>query len=110
MVRNHHLARSINDAAWGELIRQLDYKAQWYGRTLVQIDRWYPSSKRCYDCGHVVNALALDVRAWTCPHCGVTHDRDINAARNILAVGLTVSACGELVRPAKASARPGTGQ
>jgi putative transposase len=110
MVRNHHLARSISDAAWGELVRQLDYKAHWYGRTLVKIDRWYPSSKRCHKCGYVASSLPLDVRTWTCPHCGVHHDRDINAARNILAVGLTVSACGDLVRPATASARAGADQ
>ncbi|HEX8731151.1 MAG TPA: RNA-guided endonuclease TnpB family protein [Ktedonobacterales bacterium] len=110
MVRNHHLARGISDAAWGEFIRQLDYKAQWYGRTLVKIDRWYPSSKRCHDCGQVVNALPLEVRIWTCPHCGMVHDRDVNAAQNILAVGLTVAACGDLVRPATASARAGTDQ
>lgn len=107
MVRNHHLARSISDAAWGALVRQLRYKAQWYGRTLVEIDRWYPSSKRCHGCGHVVNALPLEVRTWTCAQCGMGHDRDVNAAQNILAVGLTVSACGELVRPARASARAG---
>ncbi len=110
LIRNHQLARSISDAAWGEFVRQLAYKAQWYGRTLVKIDRWYPSSKRCYDCGHVVNSLPLDVREWTCPACGVCHDRDVNAAKNILAVGLTVTACGELVRPATASARAGSGR
>lgn len=98
MVRNHTLAKAISDAGWGELVRQLEYKAKWYGRTLVKIDRWYPSSKRCHDCGHVLETLALSTRSWTCPYCGVTHDRDINAARNILAVGLTVSAGGETVR------------
>jgi putative transposase len=108
LIRNHKLARSISDAAWGEFVRQLAYKAQWYGRTLVKIDRWYPSSKRCHDCGQVVGSLPLDVRTWTCPACGVSHDRDVNAAQNILAVGLTVAACGELVRPATASARVGS--
>jgi len=107
MVRNHSLARAIADVGWGEFVRQLAYKAQWYGRTLVKIDRWYPSSKRCGACGHVLDSLSLAVREWTCPACGVAHDRDINAAKNILAVGLTVSACGELVRPATASARVG---
>jgi putative transposase len=107
VVRNHHLARSSSAAAWGELVRQLDYKAQWSGRTLVKIDRWYPSSRRWHDCGHGVNSLPLAMRTWTCPHCGMAHDRDVNAAQNILAVGLTVSACGELVRPATASARAG---
>jgi putative transposase len=99
MVRNRKLAKAITDAGWGEIVRELAYKAAWYGRTLVQIDRFYPSSKRCHDCGHVLDELALDVRAWTCPRCGVRHDRDINAARNILAVGRTVTACGGTVRP-----------
>ena len=103
MVRNHSLARAISDAGWGEFVRQLAYKAQWYGRTLVKIDRWYPSSKRCFECGHVLNSLALDVREWTCPECGVCHDRDVNAAKNICAVGLTVRACGEKVSPASRS-------
>lgn len=110
LVRHHTLAKAISDAGWGELVRQLEYKAAWYGRTLVTIDRWYPSSKRCHACGHVLNSLSLDVRQWTCPACGIQHDRDINAAKNILAVGLTVNACGEAVRPATASARAGTPQ
>src|SRR5680860_1237565 len=73
--------------------------AEWYGRNLVEIDRWYPSSKRCSDCGHVVASLPLDVRSWACPECGVVHDRDVNAAINLLAVGQTVSARGGGVRP-----------
>ena len=106
LVRNHTLAKAISDAGWGELVRQLEYKAAWYGRTLIQIDRWYPSSKRCSACGHVLDSLPLDMRQWTCPACGVRHDRDINAARNILAVGLTVNACGETVRPERAMPDP----
>jgi putative transposase len=106
MVRNRTLAKAISDAGWGELVRQLEYKAEWYGRTLVKIDRWYPSSKRCHACGHVLDSLLLDVRQWTCPECGVRHDRDINAAKNILAVGLTVNACGEAVRPGRAMPNP----
>jgi putative transposase len=94
------------------MVRQLEYKAGWYGRTLDRIDRWYPSSQRCHVCGDINEALTLDVRQWTCPNpaCGVRHDRDSNAAKNILAVGLTVNACGETVRPARAMpnlARPG---
>ncbi len=108
MVQNHCLAKSISDVGWAEFVRQLEYKAQWYGRTLVKIDKWYPSSKRCFDCGHILDSLSLDVREWTCPECGVHHDRDINAARNILAVGLTVNACGEAVRPGAVKAKPGT--
>jgi putative transposase len=107
MVKNHCLAKSISDVGWGEFVRQLEYKAEWYGRTLVKIDKWYPSSKRCFDCGHVLETLSLDVREWTCPECGVHHDRDINAARNILAAGLAVNACGEAVRPGRVKAHPG---
>jgi putative transposase len=107
LVKHPTLAQAIHDVGWGEFIRQLEYKAAWYGRTLVKIDRWYPSSKRCHACGHVLDSLALDIRHWTCPECGCLHDRDVNAAQNILAVGLTVSAYGETVRPAKASARVG---
>ncbi|MGG6269935.1 RNA-guided endonuclease InsQ/TnpB family protein [Leptolyngbya sp. AN03gr2] len=99
MVKNPKLARQIADAAWGELVRQLEYKAKWYGRNLVKIDRWFPSSKRCGNCGHVVESLSLNIRAWDCPNCGAHHDRDINAARNILAVGHTVAVCGANVRP-----------
>jgi putative transposase len=110
MVKNHCLAKSISDVGWGEFVRQLDYKSQWYGRTLIKIDRWYPSSKTCHDCKHVVEDLPLDVREWVCPECGTWHDRDINAARNILAEGLSVSACGGGVRPARAKARAGNPQ
>jgi len=101
MMQNHSLARAIGDAGWGELLRQLDYKARWYGRILVQVDRFYPSSKTCSNCGHLLGSLDLGVRIWTCPECGVTHDRDVNAARNIRAAGLAVFACGETVRPGR---------
>jgi len=107
MLQNHSLAKAISDVGWSEFIRQLAYKAEWYGRTLVRIDKWYPSSKRCFDCGHILDSLTLDVRHWICPECGVSHDRDINAARNILAVGLTASACGEMIRPGAAKANRG---
>ena len=110
MAKHPTLAKAIHDVGWGEFVRQLEYKADWYGRTLVKIDRWYPSSKQCYACGHVLDALSLDIRHWTCPACGVVHDRDVNAAKNILAVGLTVAASGETVRPTKASARVGASQ
>jgi putative transposase len=99
MVKNHCLAKAISDVGWGEFVRQLEYKSQWYGRTLTKIDRWYPSSKTCHECKHVVEDLPLDVREWVCPECGTWHDRDLNAARNILAEGLSVSACGGGVRP-----------
>jgi len=97
MVRNPNLAKSISDAGWGEFVRQLEYKAEWAGRQLVKIDQWYPGSKRCSDCGHIKDALPLAIRAWDCPACGVAHDRDINAARNIKAAGLAVLALGESV-------------
>src|SRR6266581_1224340 len=107
MVQNHKLAKAISDVGWSEFVRQLAYKAEWYGRTLVKIDKWYPSSKRCFDCGHMLNSLTLDIRHWTCPECGVQHDRDINAACNILAAGLAVAACGEAVRPGAVKTNPG---
>ena len=99
MIKNHSLARSISDAGWGELIRQLEYKCQWYGRELVKIDRFFPSSKRCGNCGFVIDKLPLKIREWTCPECRTAHDRDINAANNILAAGLAVTVCGSSVRP-----------
>jgi putative transposase len=105
MVKNHCLAKAISDVGWGEFVRQLDYKARWYGRTLVKIDRWYPSSKTCHACKHVLDALPLDIREWVCPACGVVHDRDTNAAKNILTEGLSVAACGGNGRPAVARAR-----
>lgn len=103
MVKNHRLALAISDASWGELIRQLAYKCQWYGRELIKIDRWFPSSKRCGNCGHIVDRLPLSIREWECPRCGMNHDRDINASKNILAAGLAVSVCGANVRPNKDS-------
>jgi putative transposase len=104
MLRNRRLARAIGDCGWGEFRRQLDYKCQRYGRELVVIDRWYPSSKTCSACGHVLAELSLSARHWTCPSCRARHDRDINAARNILAAGRAVArgspgdACGGDVR------------
>ncbi|MGI2907879.1 RNA-guided endonuclease InsQ/TnpB family protein [Tolypothrix sp. VBCCA 56010] len=99
MVKNRKLAQSISDAAWSELVRQLDYKCRWYGRTLVKIDRWFPSSKRCGDCGYIIDKMPLNVRDWVCPKCSASHDRDINASKNILAAGLAVSVCGANIRP-----------
>lgn len=98
MVRNHSLARAISDASWSELRRMLGYKADWYGREVIAIDRWFPSSKMCSTCGAIVEKLPLNIREWTC-RCGASHDRDVNAARNILAAGLAVAACGDGVRP-----------
>jgi putative transposase len=109
MVRNHCLARAISDAAWSELRTMLEYKCQWYGRDLVVVDRWFPSSKVCSACGALRDRLPLHVREWTCP-CGVRHDRDVNAATNVKAAGLAVLACGDGVRPARAEAHAGSGR
>jgi putative transposase len=100
MLGNHRLARAISDAAWAELRAMLAYKCRWYGRELVVLDRWFPSSKTCSVCGAVCDELPLNVREWRC-RCGAVHDRDVNAARNILAAGLAVTACGDGVRPAR---------
>ncbi|WP_025733417.1 RNA-guided endonuclease InsQ/TnpB family protein [Carnimonas nigrificans] len=97
LLRNRTLAKSISDAGWGEFVRQLEYKASWADRQLVAIDQWYPSSKRCSGCGHVMDAMPLAVRDWTCPECLENHDRDVNAAVNIKAAGLAVLALGENV-------------
>jgi putative transposase len=105
MLGNHALARAISDVAWNHLRHMLTYKCDWYGRDLVVIDRWYPSTKTCSGCGHVVAELPLGVRDWLCPACGAVHDRDVNAARNIVAAGLAVSACGAGVRPQRESSR-----
>ena len=98
MVKNRRLARAISDCGWSEFRRQLQYKCERAGRVLVMIDRWYPSSKTCSACGHLLAELSLDTRHWTCPSCRARHDRDINAAKNILAAGLAVTACGAGVR------------
>jgi putative transposase len=104
MLGNHTLARAISDAAWSDLRNMLEYKAHWYGRHLIATDRWLPSSKTCSECGALLEVLPLNVREWTC-RCGTVHDRDVNAARNILAAGRAVAACGEGVRPQRESSR-----
>lgn len=89
MVKNHHLAKSISDVSWYELTRQLEYKSKWNGREYVRIDTFYASSQLCYTCGYQnTDTKDLSVREWICPNCGTKHDRDINAAKNILAEGL----------------------
>jgi putative transposase len=104
MIRNRHLARAISDRGWGELRRQLEYKCERAGRHLIVIGRWYPSSRTCSGCGHLLASLSLSTRTWQCPSCGTRHDRDVNAAKNILAAGLAVArdspgdACGADVR------------
>jgi putative transposase len=106
LLGNHNLARAISDASWAELRSMLEYKCQWYGRELVVIDRWYPSSKTCSACGAITEQMPLSVRQWTC-RCGAQHDRDVNAAKTIRAAGLAVLACGDGVRPARAQVREG---
>ncbi|WP_406468929.1 RNA-guided endonuclease InsQ/TnpB family protein [Streptomyces sp. NBC_01594] len=106
MVKNKSLARALSDAAWTDMRSMLEYKCTWYGRNLVAIDRWFPSTKLCSACGTVQDKLPLNVREWTCG-CGATHDRDVNAACNILAAGLAVTACGAGVRPQRESSRTG---
>ena len=88
MMSNHKLAKSIADVSWSEFVRQLGYKADWYRREIIKIDTWYPSSQVCSNCGHKDGKKALSVREWTCSVCGTHHERDINAAINILNEGL----------------------
>ncbi|MGW3136036.1 RNA-guided endonuclease InsQ/TnpB family protein [Streptomyces sp. NPDC001139] len=102
MLKNGSLARAISDAAWSEFRSMLEYKAQWYGRAVIAVDRWFPSSKLCSACGTLQDTMALSVRTWTCD-CGTAHDRDVNAAKNILAVGLTATVCGAGVRPQRST-------
>lgn len=88
MVKNHCLADSISECSWFEFVRQLEYKANWYGRTIVKIDRFFPSSKTCFNCGYIKETMTLSERKWICPKCGSELDRDINASKNILKQGL----------------------
>lgn len=99
MIRNPKLSKAIADAGWGEFVRQLEYKGEWSGRSVVAIDQFFPSSKRCSGCGYTMPKMALKVRSWLCPECGANHDRDVNAAKNIKAVGLTALAHGATVNP-----------
>ena len=111
MVKNHKLAKSISDAGWGQFCTMLKYKSEWAGKTYIEVDRFYPSSKTCNNCLNRVDSLSLDIRSWQCPKCGENHDRDINAAQNIrdeglriLTAGHTVTASGGRVRPSKGTA------
>ena len=104
MLKNHSLARALSDASIGQAARMLEEKAERYGKRVERIDRWYPSSKTCSACGHIQESMPLSVRDWTCPSCDTRHDRDMNAAVNIMAVGQTVSAHGWAVRRSRATA------
>ncbi len=106
MLAHPMLARRIADVGWGDLLRQFEYKAQWYGRTFIRIDRFYPSSNRCHACSHAVDHFQLARRRWICSACGAVLDRERNAARNIKKAGLAeraarlaVSSCGGGARP-----------
>jgi putative transposase len=109
MMRNHCLAKSIADVSLSDLVRKIEYKAGWAGRTFLQVDRWFPSSKTCSGCGFIVDKLPLSIREWECPKCGEVHDRDYNASVNILregkrTVGTTGIACGLVVSPSATKA------
>ncbi|GGU13770.1 transposase [Streptomyces coeruleorubidus] len=103
MVRNRKLARAISDVAWAEFRSLLEYKAAWYGREVIAVDRFFPSSRLCSHCGALQDKMPLHVRTWTCDSCGTTHDRDVNAAKNLLAAGLAVTVCGAGVRPQRST-------
>jgi putative transposase len=107
MMGNHCLAKAIGDCSFSEFRRQLEYKSLWYGKTVIAIDQWFPSSKRCHDCGFIIDSLPLDVREWPCPKCGISKNRDLNAAKNILSAGLADSARGGSIRPKRTSVRRG---
>ena len=100
---HHHLAKSIEDAGWSAFVTMLGYKGEWYGCRVEKISRWYPSSKTCSVCGAKMEAMPLNVRIWQCPMCGTVHDRDVNAAINILkqstAGAVESNAWGQSVRP-----------
>ena len=98
MLKNRSLAKAISNVGWHQITTMLAYKADWYGRTFVQIDQWYPSSKRCHACGHIADSMSLSVRVWQCVECGKQHDRDINAAKNILKAGKAILAGADKLR------------
>ena len=88
MIKSRNLSRSIHEIGWGKLIEMIKYKAELYGREFVQIDRWFPSSKKCHVCGKINHDLGREEREWECSHCHAVHQRDVNAAKNILDEGL----------------------
>ena len=110
MMRNHRLSRSIADAGWGTLVAYICYKAEMNGRTVSFVDRVYPSSQTCGACGYVNKAVKdLKIREWDCPSCGTHHDRDLNAARNILAEGIRILSAGTADHTAGGDVRPSSG-
>ena len=105
LEENRQLIRAMSDDSWVEFLQQLEYKCEWYGRKLIKIDRFFPSSERCEKCGKILDKLPLNLQKWSCPKCGIIHDRDLNASKNILAAGLAVSVCGATIRPEGSKSR-----
>ena len=110
MVRNHNLAKAISDCGWGMFCTMLKYKAEWEGKTYIEVDRFFPSSKTCNVCLNQVASLPLDVRTWTCEHCKTTHDRDINAAINIKNEALRILSLGTSDTAYRGDVRPKVGR
>ena len=109
MIKNHKLAKSIQDSSWSEFIRQLEYKSKWQGKELVKVSKWFASSKICHSCGFKNEVLTLANRSWTCNNCNEGHDRDFNAAKNILQEGIRIkSGSGRAKEDVELSAVAGT--
>jgi putative transposase len=106
MVKNHKLAKAISDVAWSSFVSKLKYKAQWYGKEVIVVDRFYPSSKTCSCCDNVKDSLSLEERQWTCSKCNTTHDRDVNASKNILRRALAIQSTGTVDNRNGAKVRP----